>query len=393
MKITALYLFFGVLWIVLSDLWLGSIEEGVVPAQTLKGLLFVLVTALLLAGLIHRSWKKRRQLERQLRESQKMEALGRLAAGVAHDFNNLLTAINGYTEMVLAETGRDDPRRPDLQEILAAGERASTLTRQLLAFSRSARGEPEVLDLRAVVQEMGSLLRRLVGEEIEIASEYPDEPTWVEADRGQIEQILMNLAVNARDAMPDGGELLLRLRRFAVDREFADEHLEVEPGRYVLVTVSDTGCGMEEATRSRIFEPFFTTKGDEGTGLGLSTAYGIVRRHGGSIWVYSEPGEGTTFKIYLPEADPEDEGRAAEGPGGSEGAGPPRPRRPRVLVAEDDEALRRLASVSIERLGCDVVTAVDGGAALEVFEASGPFDLVVTDVLMPEMSGHDLLAA
>jgi len=329
-----------------------------------------------------------RHLQQQFLQAQKMETVGRLAGGVAHDFNNLLTVINGTADLALADLREGDPLRADLQEIHRAGERAASLTRQLLAFSRRQIIKSEVLNLNAVIADMQSMLRRLIGEDIELAFVPGQNVGSVRADRGQIEQVVVNLAVNARDAMPDGGRLILETRDVELDEVHAAEHPSVQPGPHVMLAISDTGIGMDEPTRTRIFEPFFTTKGEgKGTGLGLSTVYGIVKQSGGSIWVYSELGRGTTFKIYLPRVqEVARQGRAARPATMVTGT-------ETILVVEDDGALRDLARRILRTAGYTVLTASNGGEALLLLEGhDGPVHLMLTDVVMPGMSGRDLAA-
>jgi PAS domain S-box-containing protein len=334
--------------------------------------------------------RARRTLEEQLRHAQKMEAVGRLAGGVAHDFNNVLTVIHGYAQTALERLPPEDPLRRDLQEVLRAAERAASLTRQLLAFSRKSPPAPTRLDLNAVLAGMEKFLRRLIGSDIEIVLRPAADLGPVKADRGQLEQVVMNLALNARDAMPKGGTLMLETARVELAAEAAERHLGLSPGPHVVLSISDTGTGMDRETLSRIFEPFFTTKPEgAGTGLGLSIVWAIVREAGGGVWVYSEPGRGTTFKIYLPEA-PADEAEAE-----TEAAGGPAGALPRgtetVLVAEDERSIRRLIRELLTALGYQVLEAADGNEALRVSrEYDKPIHLLLTDSVMPFMSGRDL---
>jgi hypothetical protein len=330
---------------------------------------------------------EQRQLEGQLRQAQKMDAVGRLAGGLAHDFNNLLTAITGYGDLVLGTLPADDARRADVEEIRIAADRAAALTQQLLAFSRKQVLQPRVLDLNVIVRNAEKLLRRLIGEHIALETVLDPALAAVKADPTQLEQVIVNLAVNARDAMPQGGRLRLETRNAQLDTGYTSEHSMVQPGEYVQLAVSDTGLGMDEQTKARLFEPFFTTKElGKGTGLGLSTVYGIVKQSGGYIWVYSELGLGTTFKVYLPQVEaaatvdlPATAPQAA--PRGSE----------TVLVVEDEPALRAVARRVLQRQGYAVLEAADGGAALALVSAhQGPLDLLVTDVVMPGLSGRDL---
>jgi PAS domain S-box-containing protein len=329
----------------------------------------------------------RQQLEAQLRQSQKMEAVGRLAGGVAHDFNNLLTVIFGYSD-VLLQGLEPGPLHEAMQEVRRAGERAAALTRQLLAFSRKQTLVPEVLDMGDVVSGMSTMVERLIGEDIKVSIVVSPGLGRVKADRGQLEQILMNLAVNARDAMPKGGSLTFELQNVEFDDAYTATHAEVEPGPYVLLAISDTGTGMDAETQKRIFEPFFTTKeAGKGTGLGLSTVYGIVRQSGGSIEVYSEPGRGTTFKVYLPRlAGDEAAPRPASGlrralPTGSE----------TVLVVEDEAAIRQLTNLILKKAGYTVLLAESPVAAERIAGSHpGPIHLLLTDVVMPGMRGPEL---
>ncbi len=327
-----------------------------------------------------------REREAELRQAQKMEAVGRLAGGVAHDFNNLLTAITGYAELLSAQLPEDSPGREDVDEIKKASERAANLTRQLLAFSRKQVLRPRVIDLTEVVSNVEKMLRRLIGADIELTTRFENEHGLVKADPGQIEQVLMNLAVNARDAMPEGGALGIEIKSVEVETESARDALK--PGKYVLLDVHDTGQGMDEPTRQRIFEPFFTTKpAEKGTGLGLATVYGIVAQSGGHIDVESRLGEGTRFLVYLPRYDGDQVG---------ENVPPSEPSRPReqatILLAEDEPAVRQLAARMLRERGYDVLEAPTGTEALELARSTGVerIDLLLTDVIMPRMSGAEL---
>jgi PAS domain S-box-containing protein len=330
---------------------------------------------------------EQKRLEAQLLQAQRMEAVGRLAGGVAHDFNNLLTVINGYAELLLANVPPEGPAYEPLREIQRAGGRAAGLTRQLLAFSRKQLLKPVVLDLNALLRELEKMLLRLIGEDIDLATRLAPGLGRVRADAGQLEQVVMNLIVNARDAMPTGGRLTLETHNVELAPSYAEGHPYVRPGPYVLLAVSDTGCGMDEATRARIFEPFFTTKAPgQGTGLGLSTVYGIVKQSGGSVEVYSEPGRGSTFKIYLPRLEGAD---AAATPSSAE-LEVPRGRET-VLLAEDEDGVRAFVVLALEVLGYTVLQARDGAEALALCrDDPRPIHLLITDVVMPRMSGREL---
>jgi PAS domain S-box-containing protein len=327
-----------------------------------------------------------RRAEEQLRQAQKMEAVGRLAGGIAHDFNNILTIINGLTELVMTSTSANSPAMKHLHQIARAGDRAAALTRQLLAFSRKQILQPVVLDLNALIVEAVRMLQRLLGEHIDLTTSLDPMLYRVKADPGQIEQILVNLLVNARDAMPQGGSIKLQTYNVELDEPFAREREEVRPGSYVMLAVTDTGCGMDEATRLRIFEPFFTTKEvGRGTGLGLAMVYGIVKQSGGHIDVYSEPGRGTSFKVYLPRASASSEGQAV--------ANFSQPCRgtETILVVEDDEAIRNLVRVALQSHGYTVLEAADGAAGLRISQDwCAPIHLLVTDMIMPGISGRQL---
>lgn len=335
---------------------------------------------------LRESEEKLRLSEEQLRMSQKLEAVGQLAGGVAHDFNNLLTVISGYSELVLNGLGQGDDNRLKIEEIKRAADRASTLTRQLLAFSRKQMLQPKLFDLNHLVTDMSKMLRRLIGENIEMTTVVGQE-ALINADPGQIEQVLMNLVVNARDAMPNGGRLTVETARVEIDDAYASTHLSVKPGPYVMLAVSDTGSGIDAETQKHIFEPFFTTKEQgKGTGLGLSMVYGIVKQSGGNIWLYSEPDQGTVFKVYLPVAT-EVEAQSM--------AAPARADLPRgketILIVEDETQIRHLAFDCLASCGYDVLSASNGMEALEMMEhLKRPIDLVLTDVVMPKLSGREL---
>src|SRR6266508_144370 len=336
----------------------------------------------------YRDVTERRSLQEQVIQAQKMEAVGRLAGGVAHDFNNILTAIGGYTDLLRADLAPDDPRRQDVDEIHRAAARAAALTQQLLAFSRRQVMQPKVLDLNALVLDIEKLLRRLIGEDILLASVLDRQLGHVRADPGQLQQVILNLAVNARDAMPGGGRLTIETRNVDLHEQYADEHRAVIPGRYVLLAVRDTGAGMDAETQAHLFEPFFTTKGlGKGTGLGLATVYGIVKQSGGHIWVDSELGHGTTFKIYLPRVD-----EPAEPLEEPSSAPPARLRgTERILLVEDEAAVRAVTRQLLQRNGYDVIEAPEGTAALALLQAGAvTVDLLLTDVVMPGMGGREL---
>ena len=330
---------------------------------------------------------ERRKLEGQLRQSQKMEAVGKLAGGIAHDFNNLLTVITGYSELLLSQLGEESPLGKEVEEIKRAGERAASLTHQLLAFSRRQVLQPKVVDLNEVVSNIEKMLRRLIGENVELRT-FLGTGLWsVKADPGQIEQVLVNLVVNARDAMPVGGKLTIETGNEFLDEEYSRGHLPALPGQYVRLAISDTGVGMDEKAMSQVFEPFYTTKElGKGTGLGLSTVYGIVKQSGGYIWVYSEPGKGSTFKVYFPrtedrEEDPHKAVSPVEDLRGEK----------TVLVVEDEESIRNLACAVLSGYGYSVLPACDGEDALRVAgEHDGEISLLLTDVVMPRMGGREL---
>jgi signal transduction histidine kinase len=334
--------------------------------------------------------RDRAQLEEQFRQAQKMEAVGRLAGGIAHDFNNLLTVIAGYAQLALESVPASEPLAGHLAEVKKAADRASELTRQLLAFSRRQVLTVQVTNLNAIVAGMEKMLRRLIGEDIDLETRLAPDLASVRTDPGQIEQIIMNLAVNARDAMPAGGKLTLETRNVELDASYASSHATVVPGPYVLLAVSDTGVGMDDELLSHIFEPFFTTKEQgKGTGLGLAMVYGTVKQSSGYIWAYSAKGKGTTFKIYLPRAEKTEEEagerRAEEHPpSGAE----------TILLVEDEAGVRGLAQRVLEQYGYRVLVAQHGEEALRLLgKHDGPIHLLVTDVVMPGISGRELAEA
>ncbi|HEY8924952.1 MAG TPA: response regulator [Polyangia bacterium] len=328
-----------------------------------------------------------RSTEEQLRQAQKMEAIGGLAAGIAHDFNNLLSIIICSGDLLRDELTAGDPLREYVEDIRAAGAHAADLTRQLLAFSRQQLLEPRHIDLGKAISDTERMLRRLIGEDIELTVAPAGTASTVFVDPRQVEQVIMNLAVNARDAMPDGGKLTIETADVNLDESYAAAHVGVTPGPYVLLAVTDSGTGMDKATQARIFEPFFTTKErGKGTGLGLATVFGIVRQSGGSIWVYSELGQGTTFKIYFPRSSQTVVSPSATplGAGGLRGS-------EAVLLVEDEEGLRKITRNILRRAGYKVLEAQNGGEALMICEQHpGAIDLMLTDVVMPRMSGPQL---
>ncbi len=341
---------------------------------------------------ITRDITERVRLEEQLRQSQKMEAIGRLAGGIAHDFNNLLTAIGGYTQLMLQDTLPDDPRYHDLTQIRKNADRGSALIRQLLALGRQEATRLVALNLNGVVTDLIELLSRVIGEDVELVTHLSPDLAHVRADPGQMEQVLMNLAVNARDAMPEGGRLIIETANVTLDEGYANAHIKMEPGEYVLLIVSDTGIGMDEEVLSHIFEPFFTTKPEEkGTGLGLAMVYGIVRQHGGHVHVYSEPGRGTTFRIYIPAHRPQ--------PGEQPAERRERPSRPTasltgdetLLVVEDETSVRELVQRALEGYGYTILVAANVRQAEDLFcTHRDDVALLISDVVMPDATGPAL---
>ncbi|HEY6903002.1 MAG TPA: PAS domain S-box protein [Candidatus Acidoferrales bacterium] len=338
--------------------------------------------------IVNRDVTARKNLEEQFRQAQKMEAVGRLSGGVAHDFNNLLGVIIGYAEFLQERLDPENTFRGSVDEILNAGKRAAALTRQLLAFSRQQVLDPKVIDLNGAVSDMEKLLRRLIGEDVALSTQLASDLGRVKADQGQLEQVVMNLAVNARDAMPQGGKLIIATENMIMDDVFVRQYpYPVQPGPYVCLSVTDSGIGMDAETKARAFEPFFTTKEKgKGTGLGLSTVYGVVKQSGGYIDIFSSPGAGTTFKIYLPRVD-----EAVKLSAPSQGGAGSFDGNETILLAEDEASLRRLTRATLEQSGYKVLEAKDGVEALALSEAFDlPIDLLLTDVVMPGMGGRAL---
>ena len=340
---------------------------------------------------VARDITEKKLLEDQLRQSQKMEAIGQLAGGIAHDFNNLLTVIEGYTELLFSNISETDASYSFVRQIKKAADRATSLTSQLLAFSRRQILQPKTIDVNTLVSEMSVMLKRLIGEDIELTTMLSPDIGSIKADRGQMEQVLMNLAVNARDAMPDGGLLTIETKAVSLEAALYERHQSgIRKGNYVMLAISDNGIGMDNETKERVFEPFFTTKEkSKGTGLGLATVYGIIKQSGGHLWVYSEPGKGTTFKIYLPMVKSKkkkvDKPEAAvEDLQGSE----------TILVVEDEFMVRELVCDTLRASGYTILEAANGKQAIEVFSSNkDKIDLVLTDVIMPEMSGRKMIEA
>src|SRR5579872_3747046 len=330
---------------------------------------------------------RRRQLEEQLRQARKMEAVGMLAGGIAHDFNNLLTIINGYSQMLLGNLPEGDDNRSSVEQIMKAGERAAELTRQLLTFSRRQVVRPKALDLNSVVAATAVMLRRLIGEHIELHIVAAPDLAKVHTDLGQLEQVILNLAVNSRDAMLGGGTLILETQNVDLHEPYVGPHTTLQPGRYVMLAVTDSGTGMDVHTLSQLFEPFFTTKAPgQGTGLGLSTVYGIVKQSAGEIVVYSEPGQGTCVKIYFPAVTQAATDDVAENVPEGTSAG-----SETILLIEDEEALRKLVRRTLEKHGYQLLVAASGREAIELARNyAGPIQLVISDVVMPQMGGREV---
>jgi PAS domain S-box-containing protein len=356
-----------------------AIEVTITPLHTSHEVLFLSIV---------RDITERKRLERQLQQSQKMEAIGRLAGGVAHDFNNLLTVIRGYSELVLSRLSKIDPIYQRIKQIDKASERAESLTRQLLAFSRRQILQSKIVNLNDLLQDMGHMLRRLISEDIELILALDDKLGHIKADPSQIEQIIMNLAVNACDAMPDGGRLCIETQNTRIDRSARKRHPEMKPGLYVMLAISDTGIGMDKDTQSHIFEPFFTTKAEgEGTGLGLATVYGTIKQSDGYIWVYSEEKQGSIFKIYLPCVDQALEKAEVASTSDDELKG-----TETILLVEDEVDVRTLVKETLEMMNYKVIEAADGKQALQMCKRfKKPIQLVLTDVVMPNMSGRELV--
>jgi two-component system cell cycle sensor histidine kinase/response regulator CckA len=362
--------------------WRGRTKSGEVldlelkihPVTTRKGPALIVIPL---------DVRERLGLEQQMQQAQKMEAVGMLAGGIAHDFNNLLTIISGYSQMLLAGRTLDESDRPALEQILKASDRAADLTGQLLNFSRRQNTQPKVLSLNAVVAGMSKMVRRLIGDHIELRMQLRDDAGMVRVDSGKAEQVILNLVVNARDALRSGGKLTISTRREDLDQEKASA-LRLRPGRYAVLAVNDTGIGMESKVRDRVFEPFFTTK-EKGTGLGLSTVYGIVKQASGGIQLWSEKGVGTSIDVYFPRLDEE---VPVEAPAEPE---PAAAGKETILIVEDEEAVRRLMSAALEQNGYRVLLAADGVEALKLISShTGPLDMLVTDLLMPGMNGAEL---
>ncbi|MDP8238014.1 MAG: PAS domain S-box protein, partial [Candidatus Hatepunaea meridiana] len=339
--------------------------------------------------IIARDVTERKHLEEQFRQAQKMESVGRLAGGIAHDFNNLLTVIAGRTDLALAMVDPNDTVWRNLDEIQNTTQRAAALTRQLLAFSRRQTLQPKILNLNSIITELGKMLKRIIGDDINLMTDVEPDLKLVKVDPGQAEQVIINLVINARDAMPAGGNIEIETMNVELDEEYARTHSDVTPGSYVMLAVSDTGCGMTDEVKSKLFEPFFTTKEEgKGTGLGLSTVYGIVKQSGGNIWVYSELDKGTTFKIYLPMV----EGKAEEFKRKVVDVSEALRGTETILVVEDEEALRELTCYVLEQQGYNVLEAQTGGDAyLLCQKMEKPIDLILTDVVMPNMGGPELV--
>ncbi len=326
------------------------------------------------------------RLEEQLRQAQKMESVGMLAGGIAHDFNNLLTIISGYSHMLVSSLADDERNRSAAEQVIRASDRAAALTKQLLSFSRRQVAQNRVFDLNALVHGMTPMLHRIIGEHIRLRIAPGEALGRIHADAGQIEQVIMNLVVNARDAMPEGGTLWIETQNRELDAQYVGRHMEARPGNYVMLAVTDTGIGMDEATRGKVFEPFFTTKeSGQGTGLGLSMVYGIAKRCGGSVDVYSEPGKGTVVKLYFPRAE------ASAMPAVADVSSKPGRGWETILLVEDEEAVRNIVRTALEAQGYCLLVAGTGEEALQISKThEGPIHLLVTDIVLPQLSGRDV---
>lgn len=335
---------------------------------------------------IARDITERKILETQLRQSQKLETVGRLAGGIAHDFNNLLTVINGFSDFLLKDIPQDNPIRSDIEAIYNAGQKAADLTRQLLAFSRRQIFDLQILDLNEIVGNFSKILHRIIGDNIKLEIKFCPELGKIKVDPGQMEQVILNILVNARDALPEGGVINIETDNVDLDQEYSHGHLHLEPGRYVMISVSDTGIGMSKEIQQQVFEPFFTTKeGGKGTGLGLSTVYGIVKQSKGYIWVYSEPNIGTCFKIYLPRVDqPEEKIPAGQNIPLNKG-------NEKILLVEDSNSVRSILRKILERNGYSILEAKNGEEAIQIFEKNkSDVKLLLSDVIMPGINGKEL---
>ncbi len=368
--------------------------QGLWHQVAVEGKRFEIIARPIEQGAISGGWvmvirdvTQEREIERRVQQQERLAAIGQLAAGIAHDFNNHLTAINGYSELLLLSLSAKDSRRADLEEIKKAARRSASLTRQLLAFSRKQIIQPRVINLNDVVVDIDKMLQRLIGENIELIVRLDPALGSVEADPGQIDQVLVNLVVNARDAMPDSGQLIVETANVNLDHQFVSRHTDLLPGAYVMLSVTDTGVGMDEETQLHLFEPFFTTKErGKGTGLGLATVYGIVKQSGGSIWAYSELGHGSVFKIYLPRVDSKPVSLSSERVSVN-----PLQGTETLLLVEDDDAVRELAQRVLQRYQYQVIVAEDARRALDyALTTREHIDMLITDVIMPEVSGRDL---
>lgn len=403
LRVAVVYAVLGVLWITLTDWLLLQVGPDVArSAQVGKGLLFVLLSASLIFLLVRREFRKRAQLEeerehlhRRLAASKRLEAIGQLTAGIAHDFNNLLTAINGNLASYIESSTRPEHEIVELTEAAAAAHRGEMLTRQLLAFGRQQDLRSEPLDLNEVILDLTQLLHRLIGDRIEVVNDLTEDLWVINMDRGPLQQLVMNLALNARDAMPEGGRLTLSTATTTLTEEYARDHFDfsVAPGDYVRLVVEDTGIGMDAETRARIYEPFFTTKAKHvGTGLGMSTVYGVVKQSGGYIDLESAPGKGTRFELFFPRGEGEPV-RESSPRSETPAATPPRNGTGTVLVVEDEPSVRSFVVRSLQRYGFTTLECATGAEAVELLRSPGApaVDLLLTDAVMPGMTGPELI--